>query len=128
MRWRRASLGSDGFTLLEILAALAIVSVIILMIVSLVGNVSHYFDRGARRVSSAESLVLAVDRLADDFGSARFLHQPRGGVATATFRAEPASAEGPAKIIFVGGSDNSGSSTEEVITLTVEEAGEVKQL
>jgi prepilin-type N-terminal cleavage/methylation domain-containing protein len=76
----RQSLRQGGFTLVEILAALAIASVIILASAALTRNVALFFDRGTRDVGEAERLMLAVDRLAADFGSARFVY-PASAVA-----------------------------------------------
>ena len=68
-----ARVGCDGFTLVEVLAALAIASVIIMASAALIRNVALFFDRGTRGVTEAERLMLAVERLAGDFGSARFV-------------------------------------------------------
>ncbi len=65
--------GCDGFTLVEVLAALAIASVIIMASTALIHNVALFFDRGTRGVTEAERLMLAVERLAGDFSSARFI-------------------------------------------------------
>ena len=65
-----ARVGCDGFTLVEVLAALAIASVIIMASAALIRNVALFFDRGTRGVTEAERLMLAVERLAGDFGSA----------------------------------------------------------
>ena len=62
----RARLGCDGFTLVEVLAALAIASVIIMASAALIRNVALFFDRGTRGVTEAERLMLAVERLAGD--------------------------------------------------------------
>ncbi len=82
MRPRRATTRQGGFTLVEILAALAIASVIIMASAALTRNVALFFDRGTRDVGESERLMLAVDRLAADFGSARFVY-PAGAVAPA---------------------------------------------
>ena len=121
--------GLKGFTLIEVLAGLAIASVIVAATTALIGNVTFYFDRGTRGVSDAERLVLALDRLAADFGSARFvLRTTEAGVAT-TFTGELANDEQPAKVVFVGaGRVGPTSHAEEVVTLTVEEAGDARRL
>jgi prepilin-type N-terminal cleavage/methylation domain-containing protein len=80
MRPSRTATRQGGFTLVEILAALAIASVIIMASAALTRNVALFFDRGTRDVGEAERLMLAVDRLAADFGSARFVY-PAGAVA-----------------------------------------------
>jgi len=115
--------GRKGFTLVETLAALAIASLIIVATAVLFGDVTHYFDRGTRRVTEAERLVLTVDRLAADFGSARFvLRKGPTGVA-AMFSG------GPAKVVFVGsGGVASKPPGEEMVTLTVEQDGDFTRL
>jgi prepilin-type N-terminal cleavage/methylation domain-containing protein len=129
MRSRRAQIGLNGFTLVEVLAALAIASVIITSTAALVGNVALYFDRGTRGVGEAERLVLALDRLAGDFGSARFILRLTETGEVTTFTGEQANDEQPAKVVFVGaGRVGPASRTEEVISLTVEEAGDVSRL
>jgi prepilin-type N-terminal cleavage/methylation domain-containing protein len=126
----KAGIGREGFTLIEALAALAIASVIIIACTALVHNVALFFDRGTQGVTDAERLMLAVERLATDFSSARFVTRRVGDGASATFAAAPASNEGPANIIFVGaGRDGSGArSDDDIISLTVEEDGEIRRL
>src|SRR5258705_10127394 len=80
MQRNRTRAGCDGFTLIEVLAALAIASVIIMASTALIHNVALFFDRGTRSVTEAERLMLAVERLAGDFSSARFVHTPRSAV------------------------------------------------
>lgn len=113
----KCSGGSAGFTLLEALAALAIAAVIIVATAGLVSSVARHFDRGTRSVTGAEHLMLAVDRLARDFGAARFVQRTgEDGTAKAAFLAEPA------KIVFVsGGGIGAGPQGEEVVTLTIED-------
>jgi prepilin-type N-terminal cleavage/methylation domain-containing protein len=122
--------GCDGFTLVEVLAALAIASVIIMASTALIHNVALFFDRGTRGVTEAERLMLAVERLAGDFSSARFIsRRTEEGAAAAAFAGEPASSERPASIIFVGaGRAASGSRDDDLISLMVEEDGEVRRL
>ena len=82
----------SGFTLIEVLAALAITSVIIMSTAALMWNVTLFFDHGARSVSEADRLVLAEDRLAADFSGARFAQRlTASGGATAAFIGQPAS-------------------------------------
>lgn len=121
---------SEGFTLLEALAALAITAVIIVATVALMRNVAFYFDRGTRGVTQAEGLMLAVDRLAGDFASARFILQTaQTGAAAAAFLGKPASDQTPAKIAFVGAAGvGSQALQEELIDLTVERDGDVARL
>ena len=115
---------SDGFTLIEVLAALAIASVIIMASTALIHNVALFFDRGTRGVGEAERLLLAVERLASDFSSARFVSQrTEAGAADVAFAGEPAS------IVFVGaGRAASRSLDDDLISLRVEQEGEVSRL
>jgi len=78
-----------GFTLLEILAALAVTATVLLATLGLVRNLTLTFDRGARRVDQAERLALAVDRLAQDFASARYAQRATEGAAAALFAGAP---------------------------------------
>ena len=120
----RARAGCDGFTLIEVLAALAIASVIIMTSTALIHNVALFFDRGTRNVTEAERLMLAVDRLAGDFSAARFVSQrTERGIGTAAFAGEAAN------IVFVSaGRAASGSLDDDLISLAVEQDGEVSRL
>ena len=80
--------GRDGFTLVEVLAALAIASVIMIASAVLIRNVAIYFDRGTRGATEAERLVLAVGRLAGDFSSARFVPRRTADGTAIAFAAE----------------------------------------
>jgi general secretion pathway protein J len=112
----RVPLGREGFTLLEVLAALAIGSVIIFSTATLTRNVAFHFDRGTRGVNEGERLVLVAERLAADFGSARFLLRPTPTGLVSTFTGEPA------KIVFVtAGGVASGPQGEEIVSLTAED-------
>jgi prepilin-type N-terminal cleavage/methylation domain-containing protein len=124
MQRNRTRVGCDGFTLIEVLAALAIASVIIMASTALIHNVALFFDRGTRGVSQAERLMLAVERLAGDFSSARFASQrTEAGAPRTTFAGEPA------RIVFVGaGRAASGSLDDDLISLVVEQDGEVSRL
>lgn len=121
MRWRLVTNGRDGFTLVEALAALAITAVIIVATGGLVRNVAGYFDRGTRGVSEAEHLLLATDRLATDFGSARYALQKSGDKFAVAF------AGGPTKVAFVGAA-GVGVEREELVTLTIENADDMTRL
>jgi prepilin-type N-terminal cleavage/methylation domain-containing protein len=118
-----------GFTLIEVLAALAVGSVIILAIATLIHDVARHFDRGTRGAEEAERLMLAVERLAQDFNSARFVGWTTEGGAALAFTGEPATEDKPAKVMFVGNAGiMAGPQGEEVVTLTVEPAGDVTRL
>src|SRR5262245_27626212 len=127
MQRKRACPGRrEGSTLVEVLAALAITSVIIAAIGALVHNVALSFERGTRRVSEGERLILAVERLAADIGSARFVQRATDNGAALAFSGEPAKGEEAAKIIFVGaGGSGFNHDGEEAVSLTVEQEGEV---
>jgi prepilin-type N-terminal cleavage/methylation domain-containing protein len=130
MQSERARAGREGFTLVEVLAALAIASVIIMASTALIHNVALFFDRGTRGATEAERLMLAVERLAGDFGSARFVSRRTQDGNAAAFAAEQASGDRPASVILVGaGRAGSGPrADDDVISLTVEEDGEVRRL
>jgi prepilin-type N-terminal cleavage/methylation domain-containing protein len=118
-----------GFSLLELLAALAIASVIIAATGALVSNVALYFDRGTRAVNDGERLILAFERLAADFAAARFITTTSDARIATVFAGEPASANRPATITFVGaGSIGSNQKGEEVVSLTVEENEDTTRL
>jgi hypothetical protein len=71
-----------------------------------------------------------VERLADDFSSARFVSRRVDDGASAAFAAAPAGKEGPASVMFVGaGRDGSGRrADDDIISLTIEEDGEIRRL
>jgi len=97
---------------------------------ALIHNVALFFDRGTRAVTEAERLMLAVERLAGDFGSARFVWRRTEDGAAAAFAAERASSGAPARIIVVGAGRavSNPSVDDDLISLTIEEEGEVKRL
>jgi prepilin-type N-terminal cleavage/methylation domain-containing protein len=118
-----------GFTLIEVLAALAISSVIIMAVAALIHDVARHFDRGTRGVQEAERLMLAVERLAQDLNSARFAVWTGESGAALAFTGEPAADDKPARVVFVGNASvTTGPQGQEVVTLTVERAGEVSRL
>jgi prepilin-type N-terminal cleavage/methylation domain-containing protein len=120
---------ADGFTLIEVLAAFAIASVVILSTAALTRQVALHFDRGTRGVNEAERLTLAVGRLSADFGSARHVWRRTETGTAVAFAAEQASGDKPAKITFVGGAAvGSGASGDEIVVLTVEEDDKVMRL
>lgn len=121
--------GRDGFTLVEVLAALAIASVIIIASAALIRNVAIYFDRGTRGAAEAERLVLAVGRLAGDFSSARFVSRRTADGTAIAFAAEQESGGRPASVVFVGaGGVASSSSDDELVSLTIERDGDLRRL
>lgn len=111
----------NGFTLIEMLAALAISAVIIVATVALIHTVAGNFDRGTRGVDAADRLMLAVERLAADFSSARFaVWMTENGPAVA-FKGEPAAGDRPAQVIFVGaGGTGYEPRGDEVVSLAIE--------
>ena len=119
----------DGFTIIEVLAALAISSVIIAATVSLIHMVAGSFDRGTRRVDAADGLMLAMQRLASDFGAARYtVWTTQAGFALA-FKAERADGEKPARIVFVSERrSESETPADEVVSLTIEQTDETTRL
>jgi prepilin-type N-terminal cleavage/methylation domain-containing protein len=127
---RHARAGCDGFTLIEVLAALAIASVIIVASAALIRNVALFFDRGTRGVTEAERFMLAVERLAGDFSSARFVLRKTDDGTGAAFAGEQASSERPASVMFVGAgrAASSARADDDLIGLMVEEDGEVRRL
>jgi hypothetical protein len=129
MQSRRTDSRRDGFSLIEALAALAITSVIIIATTGLIHNVALHFDRGTRGVNEAERLMLAVERLAQDFGSARFVAWTGANGAAVGFEATQASDDAPARVVFVGsGGVMSGPQGDEVVTLTIEPDGDATRL
>jgi len=119
----------DGFTLVETLAALAVGSVVIVATVALARNVTLHFDRGARSVTETERIALAVERMAADFGSARFVTRTTAGGTALAFAAERADGDRPVKIMFVGNAGVlSAPRGEDVVSLTVERNGDLMRL
>ena len=118
-----------GFTLVEALAALAVAAVILVATAALMRNVVLHFDRGTRGVDEAERVLLAVERLSGDFGSARFVARMSETGPAVAFMAERARGEKPARVVFVGArSVASGPQGDEVVVLTVERDGDVTRL
>ena len=73
------SIGRPGrLHLIEVLAAFAIASVIIVATAVLVRDVALHFDRGTRRCERAERFMLAVERLPPiGLGPLRSLAEPK---------------------------------------------------
>jgi prepilin-type N-terminal cleavage/methylation domain-containing protein len=125
----RSARRRDGFTLIEVLAALAISSVIIAATVTLIHMVAGNFDRGTRGVDAADGLMLAVQRLASDFSAARYTVWTTPTGFALAFKAQRADGEKPAQITFV--SERRGefaSPTDEVVSLTIEQTDETTRL
>lgn len=122
----------------EMLAALAIASMIILSAGSLIHQTLFFFDRGTSVADQSEELALAVDRLARDFSSARFVVTETTGSAgnndavpdvKAAFTANIASEDGPASLMFLtAGGHGAGQQSEEAVKLTVEDHDGVTEL
>jgi prepilin-type N-terminal cleavage/methylation domain-containing protein len=128
MRRGRAEAGQHGFTLLELLAALAIAAVIIAASSALVHNVALRFEQGTRTVSDGERLILAVERLAADIGSARFVLQ-RSDDRSAQSPPLLAFVGEPARLVFVGpGGVATNQRGEEAVSLTIEQDEDVTRM
>jgi prepilin-type N-terminal cleavage/methylation domain-containing protein len=129
LRLSRRGSSANGFTLLELLAALAIGAVILAAVAALVRNVALNFDRGTRTVNEGEHLLLAVERLAADIGGARFV-TAAAATATVAFFGENGGGGESGKLVFVGpgGISSSRKGEEEVVGLTVEQDGDVARL
>ncbi len=120
---------SNGFTLIEVLAALAISSVIIVTTASLIHTIAGNFDRGTRGVDAADRLVLAMQRLSSDFGSARFVVWKTDNGPALAFKGEQAVGDKPVRATFVAGSSTGGEvETDELVSLTIEHSGDMTRL
>jgi hypothetical protein len=101
--------------------------VILAAVAALVRNVALNFDRGTQTVNEGERLLLAIERLADDIGGARFVTV--AGANTVAFFGEAGGDGESAKLVFVGpGGVSSNRKGEEVVGLTVEQDGDVARL
>jgi prepilin-type N-terminal cleavage/methylation domain-containing protein len=115
--------GSHGFTLLELLAAMALGAVILAAVAGLIRNVGLSFEAGIRGVGHAERLLLAVERLSVDFASARYVQKSAADGVRSVFIG------GPKKVAFVAaGGVTAGPPGEEVVLLEVEESAETTRL
>lgn len=119
MRHARAHRNKRGFTLVEVLAALAVTAVVIGGAATLLHQVAFSFDRGAASMDRAERVALAYDRLAGDFAAARYIVWPDERAA--------AFAGAPSSVAFISGADvgpwlpNASRSGEDYVTVTIEE-------
>jgi prepilin-type N-terminal cleavage/methylation domain-containing protein len=117
-----------GFSLIEVLAALAIASVIITATVALLHNVALTFTRGTNRATGGEQLVLATERLARDIGAARFVMESGAAGAAVAFLGEPT------KITFITAPDNDrqwhgdAAPRPELVSVTLESAGDTTEV
>ncbi|HEY2532117.1 MAG TPA: prepilin-type N-terminal cleavage/methylation domain-containing protein [Xanthobacteraceae bacterium] len=124
----RAHDPQGGFSLIEVLAALAIASVIIMATAALLHNVALTFTRGTNRATGGEQLVLATERLAADIGAARFVTESNAAGAAVAFFGEPT------KITFVTTPDNDSqlhgdaAPRPELVSVTLEPAGEATEV
>jgi prepilin-type N-terminal cleavage/methylation domain-containing protein len=117
-----------GFTLVEVLAALAIVSVIIVATAGLVHNVALHFDRGTAAVTGAERLILADERLAADFAAARFTMRASASGSAIAFASGATGPDGLPGLSFVSAGAPGAGQGEELITLTLEPDGKLTRL
>jgi prepilin-type N-terminal cleavage/methylation domain-containing protein len=130
MGLHRTNSGQEGFTLVEVLAAFAIASLIMVATVALLRNLVASFDRGTNRVSAGERLVLAADRLAADIGSARFVLQATPAGKAIAFLGEPT------RITFIGAglidparqSDQALPIVPEVVSVTAQSVEDTTEL
>ena len=114
-----------GFTLIESLVALAITSFIILSAGTLIHDSAFFFDRGTRAVDQTEQFALAVDRLTQDFGAARFVVENDAGRPKALFTGD--GGEGKALFVTAGGKA-SGPQGEEIVEYSIEQDDETSKL
>jgi hypothetical protein len=108
-----------GFTLVEVLAGFAITTAVIVGAATLVRDMSYHFDRGTRRVTEVDRLVMALDRLSADFAAARFVMRDTDAGTAVAFAAERASDETPAKTTFVTNAVGAAPRGSEVVFLTI---------
>ncbi len=123
-----------GFTLVEVLAAFAVMAMIIVGTSTLIHHVGLTFDRGLKGVGEAERFALTTDRLARDFGATHFVSlkstaqgQRKEKPGNKKFLREPVAFSAQAdKITFVSSGGSLGSDGgllglgSEVVTLSVE--------
>lgn len=126
-RQRRLIKRCSGFTLVETLAALAITAVIFVAMAGLVRDMVWGFDRGTRTITTADRLVLAVERLAGDFAAARFVPSATDAGSGVAFTSSGGSGAG--RLTFVSGAGiAAGPRGEEIVSLSIEPAGDLTRL
>jgi prepilin-type N-terminal cleavage/methylation domain-containing protein len=127
-----AHLAQRGFTLIEVLAAFAIASVIIIATAALFHTVALSFDRGTSRVSGGERLALAAERLATDLGAARFVLRgtPAGPVAAFIGQASKITFIAPARAGLGTGANvvDPAAPGDDVVSITIEAVGDETQI
>lgn len=120
----------SGFTLIEMVAAFAIASVVILATAALLHNVAFSFDRGTDRVVGGERLAAAASRLAADIAAAGFvLQKTPAGIM-------PAFSGAPDRVVFVTFQPTHTGpwrvqpefGGQEVVSLAVEADGDTSQI
>jgi hypothetical protein len=70
----------------------------------------------------------AVQRLSEDFGSARFVVSRSESGPALAFRAEAAAGDKPVRIVFVAGAGSESSPADEIVALTIERHDDVMRL
>jgi prepilin-type N-terminal cleavage/methylation domain-containing protein len=119
-----------GFTLAEMLVAMAISSTVILSSGMLIHQTVFFFDRGTNIIDENEALALAVDRLVRDFAAVRFVVTKIGSAGDSGLPPERvkaifiagAASEGATSLMFItAGGYNTDAQGEEVVKLSVEE-------
>jgi hypothetical protein len=122
--------GEGGFTLIEMIAAFAVASVIIFATAGLLHNLALPFDRGTNSVAGGERLAVAADRLATDIASTAFVLQKTSSGMAAAFTGTSA------HIVFIGfaGADAGPQRSEqqppgqEIVSLTIEPSDDATQI
>ena len=76
-RQRRAHRGTDGFTLIEALAATVLMGMILAALATVTAQWLPNWDRGFARVQRAELVDLAVERMTADLAAAEFVSPNR---------------------------------------------------
>jgi prepilin-type N-terminal cleavage/methylation domain-containing protein len=118
-----------GFTLVEMLAALAITAMVIMSMGALLYQTTFFFDRGTRTVDQSEQLALAVDSLKRDFAAARFVVQRYPDGIRAAFTGTPGGDDASAKVLFVtAGGKGPGAQGAEAVSMTIERGEDSVQL